>query len=84
MPVYQYFCKKCNHVWDERYLIKDREIPTKSPCPECNENNSISICIGNVGIGDPIRLGLRKADPGMTKVLKAINKKYRGTMQIPE
>ena len=37
MPTYEYQCKTCGYRFDEFKLIKDREAPTKEPCPECGE-----------------------------------------------
>ncbi len=39
MPIYEYRCKNCNHVFEELVfssLTKDKEII----CPKCNENSA--------------------------------------------
>jgi len=37
MPTYEYQCKSCGHKFEDFLPIKDREKPTKCPCPECEE-----------------------------------------------
>ena len=82
MPTYQYFCKKCNHEFEEKHLVVERELPKTLPCPSCNEKDSVDIYIKNISIGDPIRLGIRKPDKGMQQVLTAINNKYKTNMPV--
>lgn len=82
MPTYQYCCESCEHEWEEFKRMDDRKEPTLKPCPNCKKDNSIIIVIGNIPIGDPIRLGRIKPDSNFTDVLKAINKKYRTSMPV--
>ena len=37
MPTYEYYCKSCEHRFDEFLMIKDRGKPEKKPCPACGE-----------------------------------------------
>lgn len=50
MPVYDYQCKKCKHVFEKFSTIADREIPLSEPCPECKEENSVERYITEVGL----------------------------------
>lgn len=35
MVVYEYVCDNCNRSFEESHHIKDRDYPTKFPCPRC-------------------------------------------------
>jgi len=35
MPLYEYYCEKCQHAFDDVLPISKRNEPTKQPCPEC-------------------------------------------------
>ncbi len=35
MPLYEYYCEKCQHAFDEILTVSNRNEPTKQPCPEC-------------------------------------------------
>lgn len=48
MPIYQYKCKKCGHVFDGVYSVDKRETPLKEKCPECKSKKCIEIVIGAV------------------------------------
>jgi putative FmdB family regulatory protein len=37
VPIYQYQCSTCNHVFDKKLSIADRRVPETEPCPNCNE-----------------------------------------------
>ncbi len=37
MPTYEYYCKSCEHRFDEFLMIKDRGKPERKPCPKCGE-----------------------------------------------
>jgi len=37
MPNYDYICEGCDHIFEETMSIKDRDLPTKKPCPKCNK-----------------------------------------------
>lgn len=53
MPNYAYNCESCKHKFDEFLSMKDRDNPTKLPCPKCKKkkitrdwgesNNSIGV-----------------------------------------
>ena len=35
MPLYEYYCDKCQHAFDDVLPVSKRNEPTKQPCPEC-------------------------------------------------
>lgn len=78
MPVYVYFCEKCQHTFEGSYKIDDRDTPTKNPCPNCNEltvKQQMCAC----GFSDPIRLGLRHPPEWFKDKLKSIKKNNPGS-----
>ncbi len=51
MPMYDYQCRSCKHVWEDIVASEKRMLPTTQPCPECGEN-SVEMKI-SANIGDP-------------------------------
>ena len=43
MPLYEYYCDKCDHAFDEILTVSNRNEPTKQPCPECG---AMEVCKG--------------------------------------
>ena len=74
MPTYDYYCGACEHTFEEQLLIKDRNKPTKKPCPKCGKND-IRKLVGAPGIGDAVSLGRKKIDNGFRDVLSKIEEK---------
>jgi putative FmdB family regulatory protein len=75
MPNYDYECDSCGYTFEESFPISQRKIP-EGRCMECN-NGDIRQIIGVPGIGDPIRMGLRKPDATFREHLKEIKRKHR-------
>lgn len=76
MPLYEYECNVCHHYWEGQLPIADRNKPVESPCPICATIDSVEkVLTGAPGIGDPIRLGLRKPSEGHRDILRAMKKK---------
>ena len=74
MPQYTYRCDACNHNFDTVLRIADRDLPTKEPCPQCLvQGQVIKTILGAPSIGDPVRLGITKADSGFKEVLQKIH-----------
>lgn len=48
MPLYEYFCSKCNNSFEEQYLIEYRDVPVTQPCRNCKEY-AVKRCVGNEG-----------------------------------
>jgi len=61
MPTYDYICASCNFTFDKLLKIDERDTPTKTPCPNCNANNSITLAISAPSLLSPFRVdGLKK------------------------
>jgi putative FmdB family regulatory protein len=41
MPTYNYECDKCQKVWEEIHMMKDRDLPTTLPCPKCKAEGTV-------------------------------------------
>ena len=50
MPIYEYTCKKCNHVHDEMRSIDSRDSPID--CPECEHKECSRNITGAMGAVD--------------------------------
>lgn len=56
MPLYDYRCTKCNHVFEEFRRISEREEPISKPCPSCETIGTIEQKIGAPMAIDPTKL----------------------------
>ena len=82
MPTYDYKCVKCEHEFEEMLSISRRTEPTEVPC-ERQLHRAAPICGGEIkmkavapGIGDPLKLGLKKPDGRYVEKLKEIKKNH--------
>ena len=82
MPTYDYKCVKCEHEFEEMLSISRRKEPTEVPC-ERQLHRAAPICGGEIkmkavapGIGDPLKLGLKKPDGRYVEKLKEIKKNH--------
>lgn len=41
MPMYDYRCDGCGHIWEENLSMANREKPCKAACPGCNKKGSV-------------------------------------------
>lgn len=57
MPLYEYECAECGHVWEDMQSMADREKPLSEPCPACQARGTVSQKVG-AKIGDPFALGV--------------------------
>ena len=78
MPNYDYECYSCDNLFEEFHKIADRNIPVDKICGQCGEGK-IRMRLIYSGIGDPIRMGLRKPDATFREHLKEIKRKHRST-----
>ena len=39
MPIYEYKCEKCEHIFDEVLSVSNRDKPIEEPCPECGKKS---------------------------------------------
>lgn len=38
MPLYQFYCEKCDHVFDEMVHLNGKKPPSRRKCPECKKS----------------------------------------------
>lgn len=79
MPIYEYQCKACEHYFTEKHSMDDMYLPQGKPCPSCDRLQVQKILTGAPGIGDTVRMGLRKPDDGFKEVLQKIHEKTPGS-----
>ena len=82
MPTYDYKCEKCEHEFEEFLTIARRNEPTETPC-ERQVHRAAPICGGEIkmktvapGIGDPLKMGIKKPDGRYVEKLKEIKKNH--------
>jgi len=78
MPLYEFVCTKCEHVFDEFLSIDNRHKPTEYPCPSCGEFNVVPSMTATP-LADPVRLGRIKAPEGFRDVLRNVKKNTYGS-----
>lgn len=70
MPIYEFSCKKCNHVFDEMLSMNEYDLPLSQPCPSCQATDSVNRHWGTApSIGDPVRLGITKPPQGFKDLM---------------
>jgi putative FmdB family regulatory protein len=74
MPTYDFFCKKCDHRWEELLSIAKMDIPLNEPCPSCKSEQYIERTCESPLLVDPVRLGLIKPPSDFREVLRKIQK----------
>lgn len=63
MPLYDYKCSSCEHVFTKSLKIADRNLPIEEPCPDCNLLGSITkVILTAARIGYSIAPGMRTSD----------------------
>jgi putative FmdB family regulatory protein len=81
MPLYEYQCSACKHLWDDIYTIAKRNQPTKKPCPNCGKKKVVK-SDASIQIIDAVRLGITRPDHGFKDVISKIKKAHpRNTMR---
>ena len=79
MPLYDYRCESCGHVFEKNLPMQHLEQPTKEPCPECGEVNVKKVILCGNMVVDPARLGRTKVSDGFNDVLKGIKAANKGS-----
>ena len=72
MPFYDYKCKECGHEFEEQQTIDARNVPRYNPCPECGSSGNIILMIGKPGMGDTVRLGIKRPDNHVIDRIKEV------------
>jgi putative FmdB family regulatory protein len=72
MPLYQFYCEKCDNVFDEMVHLNGKKPPSRRKCPECHKsakrfyNVDIGVKVG--GITEKTkRVGREFAEKGFNK-----------------
>lgn len=76
MPLYDYRCAACDHVFEK--TVKMSEYQDKQECPECKELAERTVGGYAPSIGDPVRLGIKKPSEGFRDLLRNIADKTPG------
>lgn len=77
MPLYDYVCDACEHHFEQSQTISNRKVPEELPCPECGEIEVKQSILSAPGMGDPVRLGVRRPDGGFKEVIQKIDSNNR-------
>jgi len=79
MPLYDYRCKECGHEFEDQQTIDARNVPRYNPCPECGSSGNIILMIGKPGMGDSVRLGIKRPQSDVIDKMKDINSNMPGS-----
>lgn len=72
--IYEYYCTKCDHEFEESHSSDNRLIPCGEPCPNCNEK-SVKKAISNSGISyDGMKSPHTRSTPEFKERLREIKK----------
>ena len=77
MPIYTYECKSCQDTIETSCPMKDRDLPTQTPCEKCG--GQIYQTMGVNPLADPISLGIKKPDEGFRDRLRDIKRTHPGS-----
>ena len=71
---YDYYCDKCDKVWEESHPMADRDKPVRKPCP-CEKNGIVKrgVCAPGLSYEGAVS-PIRRAGSGWNDVLKGIKK----------
>ena len=79
MPTYDYKCKKCGELYlDQMLPIANRLDPTKLECTTCDEK-AIVLMLGKPGMGDSVRLGIKRPQSDVIDKMKDIKSNMPGS-----
>lgn len=81
MPYYNYQCSHCQHIFEKKFSIADRNIPESEPCPNCQSKNTVKqhISTSNWLYLDPSQTGKQKPNEDWTSFLKMMKKNNPGS-----
>lgn len=77
MPMYDYKCSKCEHVFTELLSMDNRKDPETKPCPNCNEQNTIEQSLCAPAIVDSARIGLTKPKGDFRERMQQIKQTHK-------
>lgn len=76
MPIYDYKCPACDHVFEK--TVKMANYLELQDCPECNTKSERTV-VGAPGLGDPMRLGITKPPEVFRDLLRSIDSRTAGS-----
>ena len=84
MPIYEYRCEKCQHVFDEVLSVSNRDNPLSEPCPQCSEK-SVKKLVSATRMGVDMNVTPDKKPGGdwsslMEKVKNNTPERYHGNL----
>jgi len=79
MPLYEFQCTKCGHVFEEFLSVSNRHMPVSQACPSCEESGNIVSVLGTPPIADPVRLGRIRAPESFRDLLRHIKSRNAGS-----
>lgn len=77
MPLYDFQCTDCEHIFEVSCKIADKGNPKQ--CPNCNSFKTESKIFSAPRQGDSIALGLNQHQRGFKEVLNKIHKRTSGS-----
>lgn len=77
MPLYDYSCNDCEHIFEK--TVKIAHMNDKQECPSCGSMDTTKFIGGAPALGDPVRLGIRRPDDTFKNVLKNIHHRSPGS-----
>jgi putative FmdB family regulatory protein len=84
MPLYDYQCAACEHVFERTLKISEARIPEAEACPSCNQTATVQKIIGGAPLlGDPVRMGVTKIPGDFKEVLQKIHERnYKSNLNL--
>lgn len=76
MPIYDYKCPACEHVFEKS--VKMSNYLEQQDCPECNAKAERTV-VGAPGLGDPMRMGLQRPPGQFLEILNRIHERTPGS-----
>lgn len=83
MPIYEYRCDKCEHIFEEVHAMDKSNKPLSKPCPECGVKKSVNKTFATGGAGVDVNKG-----PGsdynelMKKMKGGLPKRYHERLDV--
>lgn len=80
MPLYEYRCNKCEHVFSDMLKMDDRHLPTEQSCPNCKEEKCVEQLISAVALVSPFSIdGLKKPGADFKQRMHQIKDGFKNT-----
>lgn len=58
MPMYEYKCEVCEHVFEEYLSMSQRDNPLEKPCPNCLTKESVKKLVSVSTMGVDMKMGV--------------------------